>query len=82
VGGHKMGYIYIGAIGLILTYFFHGKDRARILSQNCMGCESCANVCAGGIDLPRLIREVRSRLNAEQGAPVEANLLSAVMKNR
>ena len=30
VGGHKMGYIYIGAIGLILTYFFHGKDRARI----------------------------------------------------
>lgn len=82
VGGHKMGYIYIGAIGLILTYFFHGKDRARILSQNCMGCESCANVCAGGIDLPRLIREVRSRLNVEQGAPIEANLLSAVMKNR
>ena len=29
VGGHKMGYIYIGAIGLILTYFFHGKDIAK-----------------------------------------------------
>ena len=82
VGGHKMGYIYIGAIGLILTYFFHGKDRARILSQNCIGCGACANVCAGGIDLPRLIREIRARLNAEQGAPVEAKLLSAVMKNR
>lgn len=82
VGGHKMGYIYIGAIGLILTYFFHGKERARILSQNCMGCESCANVCAGGIELPRLIREIRARLNEEQGAPIEANLLSAVMKNR
>ena len=31
VGGHKMGYIYIGAIGLILTYFFHGKDKAKVL---------------------------------------------------
>ena len=51
VGGHKMGYIYIGAIGLILTYFFHGKDKAKVLCQNCVGCESCANVCAGGIDL-------------------------------
>ena len=31
VGGHRMGYIYIGAIGLILTYLFHGKDRAKAL---------------------------------------------------
>ncbi|MBO6171455.1 MAG: LUD domain-containing protein [Desulfovibrio sp.] len=82
VGGHKMGYVYIGSIGLILTYFFHGKDRARILCQNCIGCESCANVCSGGIELPRLIREIRSRLNAEQGSPIEGSLMSAVMKNR
>ena len=58
------------------------KRKVEELAAKAMGCESCANVCAGGIDLPRLIREVRSRLNAEQGAPVEANLLSAVMKNR
>ena len=67
VGGHKMGYIYIGAIGLILTYFFHGKDKAKVLCQNCVGCESCANVCAGGIDLPRLIRDIRARVSEEQG---------------
>ncbi len=82
VGGHKMGYIYIGAIGLILTYFFHGRDRAKVLAQNCVGCEACKNICAGGIDLPRLIREIRSRLNEEEGTPAEAALLSAVMKNR
>ena len=82
VGGHKMGYVYIGAIGLILTYFFHGKDRARILSQNCIGCEACANVCSGGIELPRLIREIRSRLNEEQGSPIEGSLMGTVMKNR
>ncbi|MBO4368763.1 MAG: LUD domain-containing protein [Desulfovibrio sp.] len=81
VGGHKMGYIYIGAIGLILTYFFHGKDKAKILCQNCVGCESCANVCAGDIELPRLIREIRSRLTAEEGSAPGA-LMSAAMKNR
>ena len=82
VGGHKMGYIYIGAIGLILTYFFHGRDKAKVLAQNCVGCEACKNVCAGGIDLPRLIREIRIRLNEEEGTPMEATLLSSVMKNR
>lgn len=82
VGGHKMGYIYIGAIGLILTYFFHGHDKVKVLCQNCIGCESCKNVCAGGIDLPRLIREIRVRLSEENGAPAEAALLGAVMKNR
>ncbi|MDO5483327.1 MAG: LUD domain-containing protein [Desulfovibrionaceae bacterium] len=81
VGGHKMGYIYIGAIGLILTYFFHGKDKAAVLCQNCVGCESCANICAGGIDLPRLIREIRARVAKEQGDGVAA-LLGSVMKNR
>jgi len=81
VGGHKMGYIYIGAIGLILTYFFHGKDKAAVLCQNCVGCEACANVCAGGIDLPRLIREIRARVTEEQGGGVAA-LLGSVMKNR
>lgn len=82
VGGHKMGYIYIGAIGLILTYFFHGKDRAKVLCQNCVGCESCANVCAGGIDLPRLIRDIRAKVTEEQGGGVQAALLASVMKNR
>lgn len=81
VGGHKMGYIYIGAIGLILTYFYHGKDKARYLCQNCIGCESCANVCAGGIELPRLIREIRARLAADEGG-VPGALMSAAMKNR
>ena len=50
--------------------------------QNCVGCEACKNVCAGGIDLPGLIREIRSRLNAEYGNPAPMKLLSSVMKNR
>jgi iron-sulfur cluster protein len=82
VGGHKMGHIYIGAIGLILTYFFHGKDKARNLVQNCINCEACKDICAGGIDLPRLIKEIHARIQDEDGHPLPSLLLGKVLKNR
>jgi iron-sulfur cluster protein len=82
VGGHKMGHIYIGAIGLILTYFFHGKEKAKNLVQNCINCEACKDICAGGIDLPRLIKEIHARILAEDGSPIPQKLLGSVLKNR
>lgn len=82
VGGHKMGHIYIGAIGLILTYFFHGPDKARNLVQNCINCEACKDVCAGGIDLPRLIKQVHVRIQDKEGHPLPSLLLGQVLKNR
>ncbi|CCH50391.1 L-lactate dehydrogenase (quinone) large subunit LdhH [Pseudodesulfovibrio piezophilus] len=82
VGGHKMGHIYIGAIGLILTYFFHGKDKAKNLVQNCINCEACKDVCAGGIDLPRLIKEIHARILEEDGHPLPAILMGKLLKNR
>ena len=82
VGGHQMGHIYIGAIGLILTYFFHGKDKARNLVQNCINCEACKHICAAGIDLPRLIKELHARILDEEGHPLPSLLLGKLMKNR
>lgn len=82
VGGHQMGHIYIGAIGLILTYFFHGKEKARNLVQNCINCEACKHICAAGIDLPRLIKELHSRILDEEGHPLPSLLLGKLMKNR
>ncbi len=82
IGGHKMGHIYIGAIGLILTYFFHGRDKARNLVQNCINCEACKDICAGGIDLPRLIKTVHARIQDEEGHPLPSLLLGKVLKNR
>ncbi len=82
VGGHQMGHIYIGAIGLILTYFFHGKEKARNLVQNCINCVACKHICAAGIDLPRLIKELHSRILDEEGHPLPSLLLGKLMKNR
>jgi iron-sulfur cluster protein len=82
VGGHQMGHIYIGAIGLILTYFFHGRDQARHLVQNCINCGACKDVCAAGIDLPRLIKQVYATILNEEGHPLKSTLLAKVLRNR
>ena len=82
VGGHRMGHVYIGAIGLVLTYLFHDRAIAKQLCQNCVGCGSCKEVCSGGIDLPALIQEIRARFAREDGSPLPARLASLAMKNR
>lgn len=82
VGGHKMGHVYIGAIGLILTYFFHGEENAKHLVQNCINCEACKDICAGGIDLPRLIKEIHTRIQDKDGQPLPSLLLGKIMRNR
>ncbi|MBP3730040.1 MAG: LUD domain-containing protein [Mailhella sp.] len=82
IGGHKMGYVYIGAVGLALTYLYHGADKARSLVQNCIGCDSCKNVCSAGIDLPRITREIRSRLIKDEGNSKAGSVMSMVMKDR
>ncbi|QJT09433.1 L-lactate dehydrogenase (quinone) large subunit LdhH [Oceanidesulfovibrio marinus] len=82
VGGHEYGHIYIGAIGLILTYFFHGRDKAKHLVLNCINCQACKAVCAAGIDLPSLIKRVYARIVDETGHDLDSTLLSMVMRNR
>ncbi len=82
VGGHSMGHIYIGAIGLILTYFFHGRHEARNLIQNCINCGACKDVCAAGIDLPGLIKQVHAKILNEEGHPLKSTLLSKVLRSR
>lgn len=82
IGGHKYGHIYIGAIGLILTYFFHGREKARNLVQNCINCGACKAVCAAGIDLPGMIKQVHEKILNEEGHPFTNTLLNRVLRNR
>jgi iron-sulfur cluster protein len=83
VGGHTLGHVYIGAIGLILTYFYHGKDNARAIVRNCLNCQACKSVCPVNIDLPYLIKKVYANILKDEGdRPAKNTILSAVMKNR
>ncbi|WP_291463301.1 L-lactate dehydrogenase (quinone) large subunit LdhH [Desulfobacula sp.] len=83
VGGHKYGHVYIGAIGLILTLFYHGKDNDKAIVRNCINCQACKEVCPVDIDLPHLIKKTYARVIKEEGkTPVKNFLMSKVMKNR
>jgi iron-sulfur cluster protein len=83
VGGHNYGHVYIGAIGLILTYFYHGRENARAIVKACLNCQACKAVCPTGIDLPYLIKGVyRTILEVEGKPPVKNRLLKRVLGNR
>jgi iron-sulfur cluster protein len=83
VGGHNYGHVYIGAIGLILTYFYHGRKNARAIVQNCLNCLACKAVCPAGINLPLLIKKVHGAILDEEGTkPLKNRLLRRVLANR
>lgn len=83
VGGHKFGHVYIGAIGLILTLFYHGKENDRAIVRNCINCQACKEICPVDIDLPHLIKKTyRAVLDQDGKTPVKNVLLSKVLKNR
>jgi L-lactate utilization protein LutB/heterodisulfide reductase subunit B len=83
VGGHNYGHVYIGAIGLILTYFYHGRKNDRAIVQNCLNCLACKAVCPAGINLPLLIKRVHGAILAEEGErPLKNRLLRRVLGNR
>ncbi len=83
VGGHKYGHVYIGAIGLILTLFYHGAENDRAIVRNCINCQACKEVCPVAIDLPHLVKKThRAVLDAEGKKPVKNYFLARIMKNR
>jgi iron-sulfur cluster protein len=83
VGGHVFGHIYIGAIGIILTAFYHGLDNAAELVKACIGCRSCVAVCASNIDLEDIILHLRETVGDEEGIGAgKALVFRKVMQNR
>ncbi len=83
VGGHVFGHIYIGAIGIILTAFFHGLDNAAELVRACIGCRSCVSICPSKIDLEEIILSLRETIGEEEGIGAGKNLVfRKVMRNR
>lgn len=69
VGGHAFGYIYSGAIGLVVTPFHHGLEQDAGPQSLCVSCNACETVCPVEIPLPNLILDVRSRVVEVNGLP-------------
>ncbi len=67
VGGHAFGYIYSGAIGLVVTPFHHGIEAGAGPQSLCVSCNACETVCPVEIPLPNLILDVRSRTVEAKG---------------
>jgi L-lactate dehydrogenase complex protein LldF len=67
VGGHVFGYIYTGAIGLVVTPFLHGLDADAGPQSLCLSCNACEMVCPVGIPLPRQILDVRRMVVEAKG---------------
>jgi iron-sulfur cluster protein len=83
VGGHVFGHIYIGAIGIILTAFFHGLDNAAEIVRACIGCRACVSVCPSNIDLENIILSLRETIGHEEGIGLGKSLVfRKVMRNR
>ena len=55
-----------------------------IFSQvlRCVRCGACKAICAAGIDLPRLIKEVHTKVQDEEGHPIKSLMLAKVLKSR
>lgn len=79
VGGHVFGHIYVGGIGLVLTPFFHGLDKAEDILKLCIGCRKCNEVCAAKIDIEGLIVDLRDKIRKPAG---QKFLFGTLMKNR
>ncbi len=67
VGGHAFGYIYSGAIGLVITPFLHGIEAGAGPQSLCVSCNACETVCPVEIPLPSLILDVRHRTMEAKG---------------
>lgn len=82
VGGHVYGHIYTGGIGTILTNFLNSENDAANPQNLCLQCGKCTEVCAGKLDIPDMILEIRNRLGEKKGLPFVQKFALDVVSNR
>src|SRR5229473_7332044 len=83
VGGHAFGYIYSGAIGLVVTPFHHGLAAGAGPQSLCVSCNACETVCPVEIPLPSLILDVRHRTMEAKGLhPLKKLIFGALARPR
>ena len=69
IGGHAYGYTYPGPIGILLTAMLKGEHAVKDLAHASTLCGACKDVCPVRIDIPRMLVELREKLDEERIAP-------------
>ncbi len=69
IGGHAYGYTYPGPIGILLTAMLKGDHAVKDLAHASSLCGACKDVCPVRIDIPRMLVELREKLDEERIAP-------------
>lgn len=82
VGGHVYGHIYTGGIGTILTAFLNSEKDAENPQNLCLQCGKCTEVCAGKLDIPGMILEIRNRVGDNKGLAFTPKFILDVVSNR
>jgi len=68
LGGFWGGDVYAGGIGLVWTYITDPKWFEKIYPQLflCLGEKGCKEVCPMNINTPKLLREIRRRIDSKK----------------
>ena len=83
VGGHVYGgHAYTGGIGTLLTAFLTSKETANKVQSLCLQCGKCKEVCAGKVNIPEMLLELRTRNATETGLPFTQKFALDVVSNR
>lgn len=83
VGGHVYGgHAYTGGIGTLLTAFLTSEKTAQKVQNLCLQCGNCKEVCAGKLDIPEMILELRNRYGEKTGLPFTQKFALDVVSNR
>jgi L-lactate dehydrogenase complex protein LldF len=68
IGGHAYGHPYSGPLGAVLMPLLFGLERHADLYHGETLCGACKDQCPVDIDLPRMLRALRSRRAVADGA--------------
>ncbi len=81
IGGHAYGYTYPGPIGVLLTAMLKGDHAVKDLAHASSLCGACKDVCPVRIDIPRMLVDLRERLDHEKIAPASERLVFKVFRH-
>ncbi len=79
IGGHAYGETYPGPIGILLTAMLKGDRAVKDLAHASSLCGACQEVCPVRIDIPRMLIELRHRLDRERIAPLGERLMFGIV---